>query len=95
MSDALDTQSLTEFKNRFEEFVGDLKRRRSPLVLTSDGRAEIVVQSAQSYRELLDRLERAETIAAIRTGLEQARRGEGIPAGKAEKALRARHGFSR
>lgn len=95
MSDTCDTRSIAEFQSRFDEFVGDLKRRRSPLVLTSGGRPEIVVQDAQSYQDLLDRLQRAETIAAIRTGLEQAKRGEGIPADKAEKALRAIHGFSR
>ena len=95
MNDTLDTRSIAEFQDRFEEFLGDLKRRRSPLVLTSGGRAEIVVQDAQSYQELLDRLQRAETIAAIRTGLEQSERGEGILADKAEKALRAKHGFSR
>jgi hypothetical protein len=35
-------------------------------VLTVNGRAELVVQAADSYRELLDRLERAEALAAIR-----------------------------
>jgi predicted transcriptional regulator len=44
---------------------------------------------------MLDQLERAETIAAIRRGIEQARRGEGIPLEEAEKRLRKKHGFSR
>jgi hypothetical protein len=34
-----------------------LKEKKSPLVLTVNGRAELVVQDAASYQEMLDRLE--------------------------------------
>jgi predicted transcriptional regulator len=44
---------------------------------------------------MLDRLERAETTAAIRRGMEQIERGEGIPWDQAEARLRKKHGFSR
>ncbi len=44
---------------------------------------------------ILERLERAETVAAIRRGIEQFDRGEGIPLDAAEKQLRKKHGFSR
>ena len=44
---------------------------------TVNGRAEVVVQDAGSYQELLDRIERAEAIVAIQEGLESAARGEG------------------
>ncbi|MGB7722034.1 MAG: hypothetical protein WBL65_19195 [Bryobacteraceae bacterium] len=64
-------------------------------MLTVNGRAELVVQDADSYRELLDRLERAEALAAIRKGMEQFDRGEGMALGEAEKKLRKKHGFSR
>jgi hypothetical protein len=56
---------------------------------------KFIVQDADSYQELLDRLERAETLAAIRQGMEQFQRGEGIPLKQAEQRLRKRHGFSR
>ncbi len=49
-------------------------------MLTVNGRAELVVQDAASYQEILDRLERAETLAAIRQGIAQAQRGEGMDA---------------
>jgi PHD/YefM family antitoxin component YafN of YafNO toxin-antitoxin module len=75
--------------------VGRLKEKKTPMVLTVNGRAEVVVQDAASYQALLDRLERAETIAAIRQGMEQFERGEGIPLKQAERRLRKRHGFSR
>ena len=34
--------------------------------VTVNGRAELVVQDAESYQLMLERLERAETLAAIR-----------------------------
>jgi PHD/YefM family antitoxin component YafN of YafNO toxin-antitoxin module len=40
-----------------------LKETRSPLVLTVNGVAELVVQSAESYQILVDRLEYLETVA--------------------------------
>jgi hypothetical protein len=64
-------------------------------VLTVNGRAELVVQAAESYQKLLDRLERAEALAAIRKGMQQFARGEGLALGEAEKRLRKKHGFSR
>jgi PHD/YefM family antitoxin component YafN of YafNO toxin-antitoxin module len=65
------------------------------MVLTVNGRAELVVQDAESYQEMLDRLERAEALAAIRKSMEQFDRGEGIALDEAEKRLRKKHGFSR
>ncbi len=65
------------------------------MVLTVNGRAEIIVQDAGSYQALIDRLERAETVAAIRQGMQQFERGEGVPLKKAERRLRKIHGFSR
>jgi predicted transcriptional regulator len=41
----------------------------------------------------LDRLERAEALAAIKTGLDQIKRGEKIPIEEAEGRLRKKHGF--
>jgi hypothetical protein len=54
-----------------------------------------VVHDAESYQTMLDRLVRAETLVAVRRGIEQFDRGEGIPLNKAEKQLRKKHGFSR
>ena len=93
--DLREVRSVTEFQRNLKEYVGRLKRKKTPLVLTVNGRAELVVQNAQSYQEMLDRLERAETIAAIRRGIRQIENGEGIPLEEAEARLRNKHGFSR
>lgn len=95
MIDLREVRSVTEFQRNLKDYVGRLKEKKTPMVLTVNGRAEVVVQDAASYQTLLDRLERAETIAAIRQGMEQFKRGEGIPLKQAERRLRKRHGFSR
>ena len=64
MIDLREVRSLTEFLRNARDFVLELKEKRSPLVLTVNGRAEVVVQDAASYQELLDRLHRAEATAA-------------------------------
>ncbi len=95
MIDLREVRSVTEFQRNLKDYVGRLKAKKTPMVLTVNGRAEVVVQDAAAYQTLLDRLERAETVAAIRQGMEQFKRGEGIPLKQAERRLRKRHGFSR
>ncbi len=95
MIDLREVRSVTEFQRNLKGYVGRLKEKKTPLVLTVNGRAELIVQDADSYQDLLDRLERAETVAAIRQGMEQFERGEGIPLQQAERRLRKKHGFSR
>ncbi len=95
MVDLREVRSVTEFQRNLKDYVGRLKRKNTALVLTVNGRAELIVQNAESYQQLLDRLERAETIAAIREGMKQFERGEGIPLQQAERRLRKKHGFSR
>src|SRR4051812_27098663 len=72
-----DIHPLTDFKRHTPEFLRQLKVTGHPLVLTVNGKAEIVVQDAKSYQRLLDLAERLETIQAVREGLESVERGEG------------------
>ena len=95
MIDLREVRSVTEFQRNLKDYVGQLKEKKTPLVLTVNGRAELVVQSAESYQALLDRLERAESVAAIRQGMEQREQGKGMPLKEAEEKLRTKHGFSR
>jgi prevent-host-death family protein len=93
--DLREVRSVTEFQRNIKDYVGRLKENKRPLVLTVNGRAELVVQDAESYQVILERLERAETLAAIRRGIEQFDREEGIPVDEAEAQLRKKHGLSR
>ena len=69
--------SLTDFKRNTTEFVQRLKRTKHPLVLTVNGKAELVVQDAESYQKLLDAVELLETLKGIKLGLEQIEQGKG------------------
>lgn len=72
-----DIYSLTDFQRNTRDHVARLRESGRPAVLTVNGRAEVVVQDAASYQELMERIERAEAILAIQEGLESAARGEG------------------
>lgn len=85
-----DINSLSNFKRKTPEFVEQLKETRSPLVLTVNGVAELVVQSAESYQTLLDRLEYLETVAGVRQGLAEKAEGKGVPAISALEELRSK-----
>jgi prevent-host-death family protein len=74
-----DIHPLTDFKRNTPEFLRQLKETGHPLVLTINGKAEIVVQDAKSYQRLLDLAERLETIQAVKEGLASVERGEGRP----------------
>ncbi|HZG43043.1 MAG TPA: type II toxin-antitoxin system Phd/YefM family antitoxin [Longimicrobium sp.] len=88
-----DIHSLSDFQRGAREHIRRLRETRRPAVLTVNGRAEVVVQEASAYQELLDRLDRAEAIAGINRGLVSMRRGEGRPAEEALEELRAQLGI--
>jgi PHD/YefM family antitoxin component YafN of YafNO toxin-antitoxin module len=95
MIDMKDIRSVTDFQRNVKECVGRLKRKKQPMVLTVNGRAEVVVQDAQSYQDMLDRLAELEAVAAIRVGLEDVRQGRARPARKAMAELGTKLGISR
>ena len=86
-----DIFSLSDFQRKTREHIRRLKRSRRPEVLTVNGKAELVVQDAESYQALLDALDRAEAVAGIRRGLESMARGEGRAASKAVSWIRKKH----
>src|SRR2546425_2264475 len=59
-------RSLSDFKRNTSELLERLKKTGNPLVLAINGKAEIVVQDAEAYQELLQRVE---TIEGIPRGL--------------------------
>ena len=89
-----DIHSLTDFKRNTSDFLAQLKSTGRPVILTINGKAEIVVQDAKSYQRLLDLAERLETIEAVKEGIASANRGEGRPIDELfddiEKQLRAK-----
>ena len=85
--------SVTDFQRNPKGILGKLKKSKAPVVLTVNGRAELVVQDARSYQQLLDKVAAAEDLEAIRRGLEQSFAGEGRPAADFFREFEARHGL--
>jgi PHD/YefM family antitoxin component YafN of YafNO toxin-antitoxin module len=75
--DLASIHSLSDFQRNAKQHIRKLKRSGKPAILTVNGQAEVVVQSAEAYQKLLDDRELLESIRAINRGLEQAKRGEG------------------
>jgi len=79
MIELANIHALSEFQRNSKDYIRKLKKSGKPVVLTVNGQAEVVVQSAEAYQKLLDDQQLLETIRGIGRGLEQAKRGEGRP----------------
>ena len=93
MLDTRQIHSLTDFLRNHKVHLARLKQTRTPEILTVNGRAEMVIQDAESYQGLLDRLHYMETIAAIREGIESADRGELKSAEQVFEEMKAKYGL--
>ena len=69
-----DLHSMTTFKRNSSGLMKHMRKTGRPLVLTVKGKAEAVVLDTATYQEVADYLD---TIAGIRRGLVQARKGQG------------------
>jgi PHD/YefM family antitoxin component YafN of YafNO toxin-antitoxin module len=85
-----DINSLSNFKRNTTNFINQLKDTRSPLVLTINGVSELVVQSAEGYQQLLDRIEYLETTTGIQQGLHELVQGQAVAAIPALETLRSK-----
>lgn len=68
--------SLTDFNRNTREHVDRLKESGEPEVLTVNGRAEVIVQDARAYQQLLDEVDYAQTVRILRERLAAFRGGE-------------------
>ena len=95
MIDIKSIQSLTDFKRNTNEHLERLRRSGKPLVLTVNGKAECVVLDADSYQELVDRIDYAESVRAIQEGIDSVAKYGALPAREALNKLAKKHGISR
>lgn len=93
MMRASETRSLTDFQRNARAYISRLRKSGRPAVLTVHDKAELVVQDAEAYQELLDRLDRAEAIVGVNRGLVSMRRDEGRPAEEVLDDIRAKFGL--
>jgi prevent-host-death family protein len=82
-----DIQPLTDFKRDTGRFMRQLKETGDPVILTVNGKAELVVQDAESYQRLLEMRDHLEAILDIRESEAAFERGEGVPVGEVFDSL--------
>ena len=85
--------SLSDFQRNTKKHLRRLKKTGRPEILTVNGQAEVVVQSAAGYQELLDATEFAEALPILQKSLDEARRGQGIPAAEVFAEIRRKLGI--
>ena len=66
--DMRDIHTLSEFQQNAEKFAKEMNETGGPLILTVKGKPALVVQDAETYQELLDKLDEAEDLAAVMEG---------------------------
>jgi prevent-host-death family protein len=89
--------SVTNFKRETARYLEQLHKTGEPVVLTINGKAEVVVQDAAAYQKLLEaaaQAEKEETLAAIREGVADVKAGRTKPAKAALKALAKKYGIA-
>jgi PHD/YefM family antitoxin component YafN of YafNO toxin-antitoxin module len=86
-----DIHSLTDFKRKTTKFMTRMKKSGHPLVLTINGKAELVVQDAASYQHLLELAERAEMMEFLRESRADIEAGRTEPAVEALERLAQKH----
>jgi len=88
-----DIHSLTDFKKNTSEFINQLKQTGEPLVLTINGKAELVVQDAAAYQKLRQVAEEARVLEGIRQGMEDMNAGRTVSLDEFKEHVRTKHGI--
>ena len=74
------------------EILDRIRATGNPMVLTVNGKAELIVQDAEAYQALLDRVE---TLEGIQRGVADVKAGRTKPAQQVFDKLRRKHGIPR
>jgi PHD/YefM family antitoxin component YafN of YafNO toxin-antitoxin module len=91
MTEVLDIHSLSDFQRNAQEHLQRLKNTGNPEVLTVDGQAELVVQSAAAYQKLLDLADLTDSVKILRERIAAADAGQrGVPAEEVLAAAKKR-----
>ena len=88
-----DIHSLSDFKRNTSEFLEQMRNSGHPVVLTINGKAELVVQDAQSYQKLLERVDELEALEGIKRGLADVEAGRVTSLRQFESEFRKQRGL--
>jgi prevent-host-death family protein len=88
--------SLSNFKRQTSQYLERLQETGDPVVLTVNGKPQLVVQDVSAYQRLVERAakaDREEVIAAVRLGLADVEARRTKPARAALRALAKKYGI--
>jgi predicted transcriptional regulator len=75
------------------QYVDRMEREGRPITLRIDDRPPLVIEDARASQMLWELVDRIETVAAVREGLEQVEQGRAIPLEELDRRLRRKHGI--
>jgi prevent-host-death family protein len=82
-----DIESLSTFKRQTARLVRQMKKTGEPVVLTINGKAELVVQDAASYQQMASLAGKIASLETLRRSLEDADAGRTRSMRSAVKSL--------
>jgi prevent-host-death family protein len=75
-----DIRPLTEFKRDSARMIAEMRETGAATVLTVNGKPSVVVMDAAAWQSMRDRLDAADTLIALRDGIEDMEAGRMRPA---------------
>lgn len=88
-----DIQSLTDFKKNTPEFLRQMRETGEPIVLTINGKAELVVQGAAAYQKLRELAEAAQVFEGIREGIDDMKAGRTVSLDEFKEHVKKKRGL--
>jgi prevent-host-death family protein len=92
---AKDIQSLSHFKRNTAAVIKAMKESGNPVVLTVNGKAEVVVQDAEAYQRLRELAEKAEMMDFLEKSRADMEAGRTVPAREALDKLARKYKLGR
>lgn len=89
-----DADSVTNLKRQATALVAQLRDEGQAVVLTINGKVELMVQDAGSHEMLVELVDRLETIAALREGLQEINAGKGLSLEQVKDEVRRKYGIA-
>lgn len=86
-----DIRSLSDFKRKTPTMLKQLEDTGQPVVLTVNGKAKVVIQDAASYQRMAEKVDFAESIHAIREGIESFEAGRTMSLEEFDAAMKKKH----
>ena len=89
--EATEICTLAEFRQEAEEHANRVLETRQPLILTANGKPNLVLLDAESYGQMLEAIDYAEAVEGIRQGLEDVAQGRTRPAAEFFAEMRRKY----